>query len=145
MKLTELRVDRLKREFRKLELPTTGTKNELQRRLREQLQLHGIDIETYEFEDEEEQDIQAPVVPSSVDINSLLAAMMEKMEVTNQKLLDDVHEASRTGSQKMQETNRAETHKLLEPKTKNFWLMFKKLLEPKTKNFWLNREKIMNK
>ena len=39
MKLFELRVDRLKRELSKLELPTTGTKNELQRRLREQLQL----------------------------------------------------------------------------------------------------------
>ena len=34
MKLSELRVDRLKREFGKLELPTAGTKNELQRRLR---------------------------------------------------------------------------------------------------------------
>ena len=55
MKLTELRVDRLKRELGKLEQPTAGTKNELQRRLREQLQLKGIDIESYEFEDEEEQ------------------------------------------------------------------------------------------
>ena len=41
----------------KLELPTTGTKNELQKRLREQLQLQGIDIESYEFEDEEEREI----------------------------------------------------------------------------------------
>ena len=46
MKLNELRVDRLKRELGKLELPTAGTKNELQRRLREQLQLQGIDIES---------------------------------------------------------------------------------------------------
>ena len=113
MKLTELRVDRLKRELGKLELPTTGTKNELQRRLREQLQLQGIDIETYEFEDEEEREIQAPAVPSSVDINSLLAAMMEKMELTNQKLF----EASRPENQKLladvQETSRAENQKLL--------------------------------
>ena len=51
MKLTELRVDRLQRELGKLELPTAGIKNKLQRRLREQLQLQGIDIESYEFED----------------------------------------------------------------------------------------------
>ena len=60
MKLTELRVDRLKRELGKLELPTAGTKNELQRRLREQLQLQGIDIESYEFEDEEERELHSP-------------------------------------------------------------------------------------
>ena len=51
MKPSELRVDWLKRELSQLELPTTGTKNELQRRLREQLQLQGIDIEFYEFEE----------------------------------------------------------------------------------------------
>ena len=34
MKLTELRVDGLKRELGKLELATTGTKSVLQRRLR---------------------------------------------------------------------------------------------------------------
>ena len=91
----------------KLELPTTDTKNELQRRLKEQ---QGIDIETYEFEDEYEREIQAPAVSSTVDINSLLAAMMEKMEVTNQKLF----ETSITESKKMQEANRAETQKLFE-------------------------------
>ena len=94
MKLSELRVDRHKRELGKLKLPTTGTQNELQKRLREQLQLQGIDIELYEFE---EREIQAPAAASSVDINSLLAAMMEKMEVTNQKLF----EAARTENQKL--------------------------------------------
>ena len=71
-------MDRLKRELGKIELKTTGTKNELQRRLKEQLQPKGINIETYEFEDEEEQEIQAPATPSSIAINSLLAAMMGK-------------------------------------------------------------------
>ena len=115
MKLTELRVDRLKRELGELELPTTGTKNELQRRLREQLQLQGIDIETYEFGDEEQREIQDSTAPSSIDINSLLAAMMDKMEVANQRLF----EASRAENQKIQEENkklfensRAENQKL---------------------------------
>ena len=54
MKLPELIVDRLQRVLGKLELPTTSTKNALQRRLREQLQLQGIDIESYEFEHKEE-------------------------------------------------------------------------------------------
>ena len=78
MKLSVLRVDRLKRELGKPELPTTGTKNELQRGLREQIQLQGNDIEPYEFEDEEERDIQDPASPSSVNTNSMLAAMVEK-------------------------------------------------------------------
>ena len=47
MKLTVRSVDRIRRELDKLEL---------QRWLREQLQLQGIDIESYEFEDEEERD-----------------------------------------------------------------------------------------
>ena len=57
MKLSELRVDRLKRELGKLELPTAGTMNELQRRLREHLQLQGIDIDSHEFEDEDEREL----------------------------------------------------------------------------------------
>ena len=64
MNLTDLRVDRLKWELCKLELSTTGTKNELQRRLREKLQLHGIDIESYELEEEEKREIQASVTPN---------------------------------------------------------------------------------
>ena len=81
MKFTELRADRLERELGKLALPTTGTKNELQRRLREQLQLQGIDIDSYDFEDEEEREVQVLASSSGFDINSLLAAMMEEMQV----------------------------------------------------------------
>ena len=103
MKLTELRVGRLKRELGMLELLTTGTKKVLQRHLREQLQLQGIDIKSYDFEDEKEREIHAPAAPSSVDIKSLLAAMMEKMDVANQKLL----EASGAESQKIQEASRS--------------------------------------
>ena len=65
MKVTELRVNRLKRKLSKLELPTTDTKNE-------QLQLQGIDLESYEFEEEEERELQTPASSSGVDINSLL-------------------------------------------------------------------------
>ena len=66
-------MDRLKRELYKLELPATGTKNELQKCLREQLQLQGIDIESYDFEDEEEREVHVPACSSGVDVNSLLA------------------------------------------------------------------------
>ena len=55
MKLAELRVDRLKWQLGKQELPTTGTKNDLQRQLREQLEIQGTNIESYEFEDKKEQ------------------------------------------------------------------------------------------
>ena len=113
-------MDRLKRELGKLELSTTGTKNELQRRLREQLQLQGIDIESYEFEYAEVREIQAPLSPSGVDINLLLVVMMEKTEVTNQKLF----EASRAENQKLLELRTRSYLKLLEPKTKNFTQLF---------------------
>ena len=54
----------LKQELKRIALPTMGTKNKLQRRLREELRTRGID-----------------------DVNTLLAAMLERMEVVNQKLL----------------------------------------------------------
>ena len=50
-----------------------GTKNELQSRLREKLWNRGI---YYDFEDEEERELQAPATPSVINIISLLAAMM---------------------------------------------------------------------
>ena len=50
MKLSELTVDRL---------PITDTNNEQQSRLMEQLQLQNIDIESYEFENKEERELQA--------------------------------------------------------------------------------------
>ena len=68
----------------------------------------GIDIESHEFEDEEELGIQAPATPGSFDINSLLAAMMEKLQV-----LTEVQEASRAENQKLFEASRAENQKLL--------------------------------
>ena len=64
MKLTELRVDRQKRKLVKLELTTRGTKNKLQKWLREQLQLRGIDVESYQFENEKERELQAPATSS---------------------------------------------------------------------------------
>ena len=74
----------------KLELPRTGTKNKLQRRLREHQKLQSIGIESYGFEDEEERELQALATPSDTVISSMLAAMMEKMQV-----LTEVQEASR--------------------------------------------------
>ena len=70
MKLSELKEDRLNRELGELELQTSGTNNELQRRLREQLQLQGVHIESNEFEEEEKRELQATVTPSGVDINA---------------------------------------------------------------------------
>ena len=100
MKLFKLRVERLKQEVGKLALSTTGMKNELQRRLRKELRHRGIDINTYEFEDEEERELQAPATTSSTDINSVLDAMREKIQV-----LTEGQEASRAENQKMQEAN----------------------------------------
>ena len=77
MKLTELRLDWLKRKLGKLKLPTTGIKKKLQRQLMEQQELQGIDIDSYDFEDDEERLLQALATASGIDINSLLAVMME--------------------------------------------------------------------
>ena len=45
MKLFELRVEWLRQELSKLALPAMGTKNELQRRLKEELRNRGVDID----------------------------------------------------------------------------------------------------
>ena len=66
----------------------------------------------FKFEDEEEREIQAPSTTIGVDINSLLAAMMEKMQVANYKLAD-VQEASSAEDQMLFEASRAENQKLL--------------------------------
>ena len=78
MNHSELRVGRLKQELSRLALSTMGTKNELQRRLRETLRKRSIDADTYDFEDEWERELQVPVTPGGIDI-SLLAALMEQM------------------------------------------------------------------
>ena len=87
----------------KLALQIMGTKNELQRRLREELRNRGIDVNTSDFKDEEERELQAPSTPSGIDISSVLAALMEKMIVITEE-----QEASRAEIKKMQEASRAE-------------------------------------
>ena len=62
------------------------------------------------FEDDEEQQLQIPATASGVDINSLLTAMMEKVQILtevqesfraeNEKHLAEVQEMSRTENQK---------------------------------------------
>ena len=100
MKLSELRAERLKQELSKLALPTMGKKSELQRRIREELWNCNIDVDTYDFEDEEEREPQSSATSSGIEINSLLADMMEKMQVENQKLLAE----SRKDSEQRMET-----------------------------------------
>ena len=62
-------------------MPTTSTKNELQRRLRVELQYQGIDIDTYRLEDDAERELYAPATPRSIYITSMLPATMEKMQI----------------------------------------------------------------
>ena len=78
-------------------------KNELQGQLREQLPLQSREIESSEFECGDEREIKALATPSGVNINSLLAAMMDKMQVANQMLLlrSYLLEASRAVNQKL--------------------------------------------
>ena len=88
-----------------------------------------------------------PTASSTVDINSLLAAMMEKMEVTNQKLFEasgaeyqkllaDVREASRVENQKLRvdvrEASRADFQKMQEEN--------KELFEASSRYFVKNRK-----
>ena len=71
MKLSELREEQLKQELSKLALPSMVTMNELQRRLREELRNRGVDIDIYEFENEEERELQAPATPRGNDLISI--------------------------------------------------------------------------
>ena len=63
------------------------TNNECQRRLGKGVRKHGIDIDTYEFENEKMQELLiqgASVTPRCIEVKSVLAAIMEKMLVLTQ-------------------------------------------------------------
>ncbi|KNC24087.1 hypothetical protein FF38_06324 [Lucilia cuprina] len=78
MKFDELKVEQLKRELSKLELPTAGNKAELQKRLIDEFKSRDIDIGTYEFEYKEETEICTRSTTSNMDLNTMFAAMMKK-------------------------------------------------------------------
>ena len=88
-----------------------------------------IDIDSYEFEDEEERILQAPATSSDVDINSLLVAMMEKMQVANQKLFTDAQETSRTENQKLLTESQRDREQKLETMQAAVLSKFEKKLE----------------
>ncbi|XP_037813635.1 uncharacterized protein LOC119604837 [Lucilia sericata] len=96
MKFEELKVEQLKRELSKMELPTAGNKAELQKRLIDEFKRRDIDIGTYEFEYKEETEICTRSTTSNMDLNTMFAAMMEKFaevqetsKADNEKLLTD--------------------------------------------------------
>ena len=51
MKFEELKVDQLKKELSKLDLPTAGNKAELQKRLIDEFERRNIDMGSQKFED----------------------------------------------------------------------------------------------
>ncbi|KNC25641.1 hypothetical protein FF38_00949 [Lucilia cuprina] len=69
MKFEELKVEQLKRELSKLELPTASNKAELQKRLIDEFKRRDIDIGTYEFEYKEETEICTHSITSNMDNN----------------------------------------------------------------------------
>ena len=56
----------------------------------EQLRNRGIDVNAYDFEDEEVRESQAPSTPSGIDISSVLVALVEKIQVISklEEMLD---------------------------------------------------------
>ena len=137
MKLTELRVDRLKLELGKLDLPTTGTKNELHSHLRGQLQIQGINIEISSSRMKRNKrywPLQALEVSTLVPCQPQWWKKWKQRTRSYLKLLEPKIKSCQLIYKE-----------LLEPKTKNFWLMYKKLLQLKTKSFWLKYKTILER
>ena len=72
MKLSELRMERQKLVLSRLALPTMGTRNEFHRLLSEELLNRGIDVDTYDFKDEEKHELQTTSISKGIDMSSVL-------------------------------------------------------------------------
>ncbi|XP_061389850.1 scaffold attachment factor B1-like [Musca vetustissima] len=88
MKFKDLRVEDLKKELNKLELSSTGNKAELQKRLLDEFERRGMNIDTYEFDSKDEVDLSemgesngeevSSVAARSDDFREMLAKMFEE-------------------------------------------------------------------
>ncbi|XP_073846353.1 uncharacterized protein [Musca autumnalis] len=95
MKFKDLRVEDLKKELSKLELCSTGNKAELQKRLLEEFERRGMNIDEYEFDGKEEVELSAKdessveevssVAARGDDLKSMLAMMMLEMNKKNEE------------------------------------------------------------
>ncbi|XP_058976719.1 uncharacterized protein LOC131801788 [Musca domestica] len=104
MKFKDLRVEDLKKELNKLELSSTGNKAELQKRLLDEFERRGMNIDTYEFDSKDEVDLSemgesnggevSSVAARGDDFRNMLAKMFEEnfrrfeenSRITNEKL-----------------------------------------------------------
>ncbi|XP_058984141.1 uncharacterized protein LOC131804903 [Musca domestica] len=104
MKFKDLRVEDLKKELNKLELSSTGNKAELQKRLLDEFERRGMNIDTYEFDSKDEVDLSemgesnggevSSVAARGDDFREMLAKMFEEnfrrfeenSRITNEKL-----------------------------------------------------------
>lgn len=120
MKLQDLKMDGLKRELAKLDLSTSGTRGELQKRLMEGFQQRGIDICTYELKENGENEVSTNhSMASNLDFAMLLAAIKETQETSRATMekLEQFEETNRIMMEKLEkfeETNRATMEKLAE-------------------------------
>lgn len=106
MKFSELKVEQLKKELSKLELPTAGNKAELQRRLMENFHQRNIEISTFEFENADDNDVSMVEEASGVDFTAVLACFMKKIESTLQDNSRDLKETSRVMNEKLDANSR---------------------------------------
>ena len=70
----------------KLQLPTSGTKTELQKRLMDEFQRRGLDIETYEFEYKDQVEVCSSVAPGNMDFSAMFATLIEKLEENSKNM-----------------------------------------------------------
>ena len=100
MKFIQLQVAHLKKELDAAGLTTTGTKQELQQRLRAYLQAKGVDLDVHEFEFKEQQPAVEPV-----DVNQLLKAMQNMLLENSARMEAKFQENSARLEAKLQETS----------------------------------------
>lgn len=82
-----MKVEQLKRELLALELPTTRTKAELQKRFREALESRGINVEEREFQCEPTPSVEnREEATGTTTINdNIIAILMQAISITKEK------------------------------------------------------------
>lgn len=88
MKFEDLRVEQLKKELSKIELPTAIDKIKLQRRLMEEFKRRGINIGTYDFKKKEEFELNVCSGSNCMESNLMLAAIMAQFQKMQLHLLE---------------------------------------------------------
>lgn len=100
VKFDELKINQLKVELGDRKLNKSGTKAELQRRLREAMEAEGINVDEYEFQPEQVEDVET-MESGAGEIKDLLASILFKMDQRFEQQNDKMDRSFENQSEKL--------------------------------------------